>query len=214
MAAPVFVHPGLPQQALAWMLPQFFEANTCVKAVTDDPFISSQAVYVNEQQPHRISLPYPLCDDGQLADLATRNYPIAELEGTAVAIDATYYIQLQLDAQPLEPLLSALAGLTGIQKRLEEDLDQWEKNKVVPFFIFDGQPLVGQDEVTTLRSRQANKKTDFAWDLYFNGQANEAVTAFGLNTSMLLLCPRDGRLLTAGQMPIVPRTYTLSSSLY
>jgi hypothetical protein len=124
-------------------------------SVTDDPFISSQTV----------------------------NHPIAELEGTAVAIDATYYIQLQLDAQPLEPLLSALAGLTGIQKRLEEDLDQWEKHKVMPFFIFDGQPLVGQDEVTTLKSRQANKKTDFAWDLYFNSHANEAVTAFGLNTN-------------------------------
>jgi hypothetical protein len=117
--------------------------------------------------------------------LVARSHPVADLEDHTIAIDATYYIQLQLDAQPLEPLLSALAGLTGIQKRLEEDLDQWEKHKIRPFFIFDGQPLVGQDEVSTLKSRQANKKTDFAWDLYFNGQANEAVAAFGQNTSMV-----------------------------
>ncbi|KAK0651874.1 temperature dependent protein affecting M2 dsRNA replication-domain-containing protein [Cercophora newfieldiana] len=123
-------------------------------SVADDPFINSQVV----------------------------NHPIAELEDTAVAIDATYYLQLQLDAPPHEPLLSALAGLTGIEKRLEEDLDQWEMHKVIPFFIFDGQPLVGQDEVTNLKSREANKKTDFAWDLYFNSQANEAVAAFGQNT--------------------------------
>jgi hypothetical protein len=83
--------------------------------------------------------------------------------------------------------VSALGGLTGIQARLEADLEQFEKHDITPFFIFDGQPLVGQDEVSTSRGLQAHAKTDIAWDLYFNSQADTAVEAFGQITSMLPL---------------------------
>lgn len=108
----------------------------------------------------------------------------SEIEDCAIAIDATYYIHLQLDAQPHnEPLLPALGGLTGMQGRIEADLDQWKAHRVVPFFIFDGQSITGQDEVTVTKSRQANEKTDYAWNLYFNSQANDAVLAFGQNTN-------------------------------
>jgi len=112
-----------------------------------------------------------------------RDYPVSELEDTSIAVDATYYLQLQLDEQPNEPLLSALGGVTGIQSRIELDLSLWEKHKVTPFFIFDGQPLTGQDEVTSKRGREANSKTDLAWELYFNSKPHEAVKAFGQNTS-------------------------------
>ena len=115
-----------------------------------------------------------------------RSHEISEIEDCAIAVDATYYIQLQLDAEPHEPLLPALGGLTGIQGRIEADLDQWEAHRVTPFFIFDGQSITGQDETTALRGRQANEKTDFAWGLYFDGQANDAVVAFGQNTSTSL----------------------------
>jgi hypothetical protein len=116
-----------------------------------------------------------------------RSHLVSEIEDCAIAVDATYYIRLHLDAQPYnEPLLPALAGLTGIQSRIETELDQWEAHRVTPFFIFDGQPITGQDEIAVKRGRQANEKTDYAWDLYFNSRANEAVAAFGQNTSMCL----------------------------
>lgn len=106
------------------------------------------------------------------------------LEDHAIAVDATYYLHLQLDSQPSEPLLSALGGVTGIQSRIENDLNQWQANNVIPFFIFDGQNLKGQDEVNIRRAREGIAQTDRAWEQYFNGQADAAVQSFGENTSM------------------------------
>jgi hypothetical protein len=82
-----------------------------------------------------------------------------------------------------EPLLPALGGLTGIRGRIVEELDQWKAHKVTPFFIFDGQPMTGQDDAAVKVGRQNNTKTDVAWDLYFNSRAEMAVTAFGASTS-------------------------------
>jgi hypothetical protein len=90
-----------------------------------------------------------------------------------------------LDLSPFhEPLLPALGGLTGIEKHIQADLDQWAAHKITPFFIFDGQPITGQDEITVSRGRQANEKTDHAWDLYFSGHAERAVMAFGAHGGM------------------------------
>ena len=50
--------------------------------------------------------------------------------------------------------------------------------------MFDGQVLAGQNDITVMRGRQANEKTDQAWELYFNGRAEEAVSGFGQNSSM------------------------------
>jgi hypothetical protein len=80
-----------------------------------------------------------------------------------------------------------LGGLTGLENHLETDLEQWKANKVTPLFIFDGQNMVGQDEVSVKRGRAANKKTDEAWEMYFAGQAEEAVAAFGSNGGRCLL---------------------------
>ncbi|KAK0727265.1 nuclease-like protein [Lasiosphaeria miniovina] len=119
----------------------------------------------------------------QLTDSLQSTHSIAEIEDCAIAVDASYYLQLQLDAQPYnEPLLPALGGMTGIQKRIETELDRWVAHRVVPFFIFNGVPLTGQDDVNVQRGRQANGKTDLAWDLYFNGRADDAVAAFGQHT--------------------------------
>jgi hypothetical protein len=111
---------------------------------------------------------------------------LSEIRGCSIAVDAAYYIYTQLEAEPHEPLLPALAGLTGIRSCIEGDLDQWKANGVVPFFVFDGQPITGEDETTLARSRQSNKKTDYAWELYFGSKALEAVQAFGQNTGMVL----------------------------
>ena len=109
---------------------------------------------------------------------------MSEIEDCAIAVDASYYLQLFLDNSPYhEPLLSALGGLTGIQAHIEKDLDQWVSHRITPLFVFDGQVVVGQDEVSIARGRRANEKTENAWDLYFNNRAEEAVSAFGANSS-------------------------------
>jgi hypothetical protein len=111
-------------------------------------------------------------------------HPLNEIEDCAIAVDAAYYLQLHLDVFPgNEPLLPALGGLTGIQGRLENELDQWKAHKITPFFIFDGQSMAGQDEAAVKRGLANCLKADISWDLYFNGRADEAVTAFGQSTS-------------------------------
>ncbi|TDZ53627.1 Uncharacterized protein CTRI78_v006886 [Colletotrichum trifolii] len=110
-------------------------------------------------------------------------HEISELEDCAIAIDATYYLQLFLDTPPFhEPLLPALGGMTGIEHHLRADIDQWKAHKIVPFFIFDGQSVTGQEEVAVQRGKLANQKTNEAWNLYFNSEAQKAVDAFGNNT--------------------------------
>ncbi|PNY25324.1 Protein MKT1 [Tolypocladium capitatum] len=118
------------------------------------------------------------------ADLGRRcrTYDIAELEDCAIAVDATYYLNHLLDTPPAhEPLLSALGGLTGIQSHINENLDLWDKNRIVPLFVFDGQSITGQDDVSLNRRRAANQKTDDAWSLYSQSQAERAVATFGAN---------------------------------
>ncbi|KAI0122841.1 XPG domain-containing protein [Xylariales sp. AK1849] len=114
-------------------------------------------------------------DQAQAVDLS-------QLEDAAIAVDASYYLQLFLDYAPFhEPLLPALGGLTGIESHIENDLDSWKQNKTTPFFIFNGQSVVGEDEVSVQRGKEAIKKTDGAWDLYFRSEASQAVSAFGSN---------------------------------
>lgn len=111
---------------------------------------------------------------------SSRNVPIAQLEDTTIAVDASYYLQQFLDYPPThEPLLPALGGLTGIETHIEADLDSWKQNNTTPFFIFNGQSLHGQDAISAQRGKAAIHKTDDAWNLYFRGAANEAVSTFG-----------------------------------
>ncbi|KAL7922452.1 temperature dependent protein affecting M2 dsRNA replication domain-containing protein [Trichoderma austrokoningii] len=109
-------------------------------------------------------------------------YNISELEDCAIAVDASYYLGLLLDNKPgHESLLAALGGLTGVQNNIHQNLDLWDKHRITPFFIFDGQSLIGQDETTLKRARAANKKTEQAWELYSQTEAEQAVAAFGAN---------------------------------
>lgn len=109
-----------------------------------------------------------------------RSADISQLKDNAVAVDASYYLQLFLDNVPFhEPLLPALGGLTGIESHIDVDLDSWQANKTIPFFIFNGQAVEGQEEVSVQRGKKANAKTDEAWDLYFKSEAHSAVAAFG-----------------------------------
>ena len=114
-----------------------------------------------------------------------RSHELSEIEDCAIAVDATYYLEQLLKSGPsYEPLLPALGGLTGIQDHIETDLAKWEARRITPFFIFDGQSITGQDELFTSRALKAVEKTDQAWELYFNSEAERAVNAFGANTGM------------------------------
>ncbi|RDA90342.1 hypothetical protein CP533_6018 [Ophiocordyceps camponoti-saundersi (nom. inval.)] len=107
---------------------------------------------------------------------------ITDLQDCAIAVDATYWLNHLLDLPPAhEPLLPALGGLTGIQTHINENLDHWERNGIVPFFVFDGQSITGQDDVSLGRRRAANLKTDDAWELYLQSRAEQAVATFGAN---------------------------------
>lgn len=128
-----------------------------------------------------------------------RTHGLDTISGCSIAISATYYLQLFLDNPPYhEPLLPALGGLTGIEAHLTHDLDKFKENDVVPFFIFDGQSMVGQAEVAVKRGRMANAKTDEAWEQYFASRAEDAVNAFGSNAGMMCFCdlPRETDMLT------------------
>ncbi|KAK8058734.1 nuclease-like protein [Apiospora phragmitis] len=103
---------------------------------------------------HKASLMAPslsvLYDDGWINDRA-QSADISQLKDNAVAVDASYYLQLFLDNIPFhEPLLPALGGLTGIESHIESDLESWDANKTTPFFIFNGQAVEGQDEVSLI----------------------------------------------------------------
>ena len=130
-------------------------------------------------------LPLPLAD----LRLSCRTHDITELEDCAIAVDATYYLSHLLDNPPAhEPLLPALGGLTGIESHIDDNLNHWQKNRIVPFFIFDGQSITGQDDITLKRGLAANKKTDEAWNLYSQTEAEQAVTTFGANTGRRPFC--------------------------
>ncbi|KAI1820628.1 PIN domain-like protein [Xylaria intraflava] len=126
-------------------------------------------------------------DDHWINDQIT-TAAVSDLEDTTIAVDASYYLQLFLINAPYqEPLLPALGGLTGIQFHIEGDLDSWRANKTTPFFIFNGQSVVGSDEIAIKRGIKAIEGTDKAWSLYFQSQANEAVSAFGSHKEAYLV---------------------------
>ncbi|EGX94945.1 XPG I-region protein [Cordyceps militaris CM01] len=110
------------------------------------------------------------------------SFSLSELDGCSLAVDATYYLGHLLDTTAAhEPLLSALGGLTGIKKHISQDLENWKDHNITPLFVFDGQSITGQDEVSLKRARAANSKTDEAWSLYSQSSAELAVNTFGAN---------------------------------
>lgn len=78
-----------------------------------------------------------------------------------------------------EPLVNALGGLpVGMKAAIEDDLYELEKASIKPVFVFSGcsvlrieKPFSRPDNATAARVR--------AWELYDQGQASEAVEAFG-----------------------------------
>lgn len=106
---------------------------------------------------------------------------VSQLKDNVVAVDATYYLSRILEH---EPLVTALGGLLAAEKNINDDLDKWKANDTTPFFIFDGCPVKGEDELAVKTGREANTGADGAWALYSSGEAVSAVQGFGYYSGM------------------------------
>ncbi|KAG8163253.1 hypothetical protein KVR01_006550 [Diaporthe batatas] len=119
-------------------------------------------------------------DDFFISGLAT-SHDASQLKGNVVAVDATYYLRLLLERSH-EPLIPAVGGPLALEDCIEVDLNKWKANDCTPFFVFDGCPVKGQDELSLELGRTANVGTNAAWELYNNAQAQPAVETFGLHS--------------------------------
>lgn len=79
-----------------------------------------------------------------------------------------------------EPLLAALGGdPIGLKYHLDIELDRWLENNITPLFVFEGQSIIGKDEMALKSSRAALLKTQKAWNMYGDHQPHHAVKKFG-----------------------------------
>lgn len=117
---------------------------------------------------------------------------LADLKDAVLGVEATSYLQHMLDDTPTnEPLLAALGGdPIALKAHIENDLNRWKENKMRPLFVFDGQSVVGKDEMALRQARAALTKTQKAWDMYSKNQPEEAVRAFGASGKLKILRPR------------------------
>ncbi|KAK7540334.1 PIN domain-like protein [Phyllosticta citricarpa] len=106
---------------------------------------------------------------------------IDELAGYNVAIDAADYLNRLLnDPHFKESLLPALGGLPFSMKRcVNEDLARWKSANISPFFVFSGLTVGKKDDKLFFASDEASLKTENAWELYNQGEAERAVATFG-----------------------------------
>lgn len=125
-------------------------------------------------------------DDFFISGLAA-SHDASQLKGNVVAVDATYYLRLLLERSH-EPLIPAVGGPLALEDCIEVDLNKWKANDCTPFFVFDGCPVKGQDELSLELGRAANIGTNAAWELYNNAQAQPAVETFGLHSGKEANC--------------------------
>ncbi|CZS94465.1 hypothetical protein WAI453_008066 [Rhynchosporium graminicola] len=127
------------------------------------------------------------CDAVQDAEFSVNSdvykMPFSDTKNAVIGVEATSYLRnmIHLHDQPAhEPLLAALGGdPIALKHHIENELDKWSSNHMRPLFVFDGQSIVGKDEMTLRNGKAALTKTQKAWELYGNNQPEEAVKTFG-----------------------------------
>ena len=112
------------------------------------------------------------------------------MQNAVIAIEATNYLQHMMDEPPAhEPLLAALGGEPiALKLHIHQELDRWKENKMRPLFVFDGQSVVGKDDMTLRAAKTALNHTKKAWELYAENQPSPAVKAFGSSGMMNQAC--------------------------
>ena len=114
----------------------------------------------------------------QANDARRMNFP-TDLQEMVIGVEATAYLQTIIEENP-EPLLAALGGFPLVLKEnIETELNKWKENNMRPVFIFEGQSVVNQEEVTMRNAKAALDVTQTAWNLYGENKPTEAVAAFG-----------------------------------
>ena len=112
----------------------------------------------------------------------SRSMPLSELAGAKIGVEATAYLQHMIDQPPShEPLLAALAGEPiSLKQHLEDELDLWKAHNITPLFVFEGQSIVGKDDMSMRRAKSSLNSINKAWNLYGENHADDAVKTFGL----------------------------------
>lgn len=107
--------------------------------------------------------------------------PFSDMQGAVIGVEATAYLQHMIDEPPAhEPLLAALGGSPiGLKEHIRNELDLWKDNGMKPIFVFEGQSIMGKEDMALRNAKAALVKTQNAWDLYADNQPEEAVKAFG-----------------------------------
>jgi hypothetical protein len=105
--------------------------------------------------------------------------PLSDCANAKIGVEATAYLSNLLKGPADEPLLAALGGCPmGLRQHIENDLDKWKENTITPFFVFEGQAVVGKNEMTMHNLKAAIGDTQHAWALYNDGNPTDAVAAF------------------------------------
>lgn len=114
--------------------------------------------------------------------------PLADLDNAVIGVEATAYLKQMIEEPPAhEPLLAALGGdPIGLKHHIENELDKWKENNMTPIFVFEGQSVVGKDDMTLRNARAALQRTESAWARYAENKPDEAVKAFGASGELLL----------------------------
>jgi hypothetical protein len=107
--------------------------------------------------------------------------PFTDTQNAVIGIEATHYLKHMIDEPPaVEPLLAALGGEPiALRHYIEEELDRWEEHGMKPLFVFDGQSVVGKDDMSFRNAKKSLNRTQKAWELYVDNQPTDAVKSFG-----------------------------------
>jgi hypothetical protein len=104
-----------------------------------------------------------------------------ELRGSRVAIEAAHYLKTRILNPPEgpEPLVPALGGLPlGLKRHVDDDLNQFAKYQIEPFFVFSGLDLARPEN--PFRERQEGAVVNAnAWSMYDSHEAQQSVMRFG-----------------------------------
>jgi hypothetical protein len=104
------------------------------------------------------------------------------LKDAVIGVDASYYLNLRLNANNEEPLKHALGGQPFTFKRMvEEDIAFLRQNGITLIFVFDGLDYVNKN-LRTSQLAASRRVQDDAWHAYLNGDSKRTVTDFGKAT--------------------------------
>lgn len=112
---------------------------------------------------------------------------LSELSGCRVGIEAADYLAARILNSPRakEPLVPALGGLPlALHQHIAEDLDEFARQGIEPWFVFSGLDITKQDEPFRHKQDEAAVNAD-AWNLYDSHQAEASVAKFGESSEPL-----------------------------